>query len=1214
MEAKKEVKEPNRFLLFPLSFPGPIGTFQIFVLDFTSVLAAYDFLVSLIVSYLAELTTKTSLTLGRRYHPLLNNLHISREQVRLEIKTDRTNKLLICMTNYGKNSTRVISLTRRKQARVSSKTFCRLVDGDVIELLYDQQGRYAFKLVESSKLGEPMLFRTPLVVSVTAYQAPLNEIPSTSEAGVSGQLMNEVPSSTNALIQQISNAANQEIEVENIVPDDLPRVVEGTLVNVGGSITVGSAPEDFHQFVHHESIPFNSAENDDNEDDGNEFDDGDEEEIKFSSRFQVDQNNVNDSKLQNQFNGNLTSLRMKRAFPASYSISKRDRIQRKEDITAKEEEDDTLGHVEPVSSGSSCSVSESDEEFGVSEPEIPPASFDDIPYHLLAPIFSYCTLPDLAVIRGVCRDWRDIIAERNSLDIIDIGSYFAGVIPPPTSTLISIAKSVSGKEYSFSNCQWLSTGALLHLIGIKVGIVDGAPLPDIDRVSDNMQLGERSSLSQEIIPSFCNKIKDSSDLTNFDAKTAPHIFLRLFLEDDVIVPATKSSDAKISEPEWLKLADSIFQNALKNPTQSSDHSFAIGHYCLAHVSGEVIRCRAELQWQKLRQVMLENNGNIEAGPASTQTLNSVSLGTSISRAYSEMAITLSMLLQIYFDKQKALLNEFEEEYLIPYTRLPLFLQGRNFFESNSGIASAAAFPPFQEARRLVKLQIDNISHQRLSNELRRRGISIDIREGIPLSDLNVKSIISDPHFLKAVTSEAIVMVLIDHHALHSVAAAYSIKAGDIGWFSYDFAEVSHERLQKLAVDDGDIVMESEEKKSPLKFKNHCSSVEISYPMQPSRSSMSYAPSAVSRVTPEGEIANSLGPKLPLFSTSNITGLDLQGCTNILPQNLHLILQYCPHLTLLRLSGCNQYSSEILASIAPFLTNIRQLDLEYVTTVNDDVLSAIGKHCLHLTRLQLVGCVEITDASLCETGLLGKGAPNLRRLNLRGCKNITDKGIFGLASRAINLRELGLNGLTFITAESLAKLITTCTTLTKFKGELWYDGDNLPPPSILGAPLIQREGNEDSQRRSYRLLSSVKGTLRYLKQVLPPNHELMPQMSARLDTFSSSNVSSSRPSHNQGGESCNLDNSQNNNANADFREDDRTALGNHPSSMQMNIDEEDVLSQLRDFDHQGPDSNIYTTTPDRASRQFPESHLMHPQAAREMPLEARLIQPERDPMD
>ena len=117
-----------------------------------------------------EIPLGTKVGLGRRAAPHLNNLHISREQVVIELKTDVTGRILICMTNVrrgdwvlrlfarppglhanptlqrGKNSTRVLSVNRRKQARVASDTYCRLVPGDIIELLYDQQGQYAYKV------------------------------------------------------------------------------------------------------------------------------------------------------------------------------------------------------------------------------------------------------------------------------------------------------------------------------------------------------------------------------------------------------------------------------------------------------------------------------------------------------------------------------------------------------------------------------------------------------------------------------------------------------------------------------------------------------------------------------------------------------------------------------------------------------------------------------------------------------------------------------------------------------------------------------------------------------------------------------------------------------------------------------------------------------------------------------------------------------------
>ena len=46
----------------------------------------------------------------------------------------------------GKNSTRVISISRKRQARVSTKMSCRILPGDIVELLYDEQGKFAFKV------------------------------------------------------------------------------------------------------------------------------------------------------------------------------------------------------------------------------------------------------------------------------------------------------------------------------------------------------------------------------------------------------------------------------------------------------------------------------------------------------------------------------------------------------------------------------------------------------------------------------------------------------------------------------------------------------------------------------------------------------------------------------------------------------------------------------------------------------------------------------------------------------------------------------------------------------------------------------------------------------------------------------------------------------------------------------------------------------------
>jgi hypothetical protein len=54
----------------------------------------------------------------------------------------------------------VLSVGRRKQARVMSSTYCRLLPGDVVELLYDQQGRFAYK-VRGARVLRGVAYKVP---------------------------------------------------------------------------------------------------------------------------------------------------------------------------------------------------------------------------------------------------------------------------------------------------------------------------------------------------------------------------------------------------------------------------------------------------------------------------------------------------------------------------------------------------------------------------------------------------------------------------------------------------------------------------------------------------------------------------------------------------------------------------------------------------------------------------------------------------------------------------------------------------------------------------------------------------------------------------------------------------------------------------------------------------------------------------------------------
>ncbi len=46
----------------------------------------------------------------------------------------------------GKNSCRVLSVSRRQQVRLTAHHYVRVVPGDIIELLYDQPAQFAFRV------------------------------------------------------------------------------------------------------------------------------------------------------------------------------------------------------------------------------------------------------------------------------------------------------------------------------------------------------------------------------------------------------------------------------------------------------------------------------------------------------------------------------------------------------------------------------------------------------------------------------------------------------------------------------------------------------------------------------------------------------------------------------------------------------------------------------------------------------------------------------------------------------------------------------------------------------------------------------------------------------------------------------------------------------------------------------------------------------------
>ncbi|KAA0149747.1 hypothetical protein FNF29_05758 [Cafeteria roenbergensis] len=127
-----------------------------------------------------DVPVNASVTIGRNDAHALDNQHISRRHLCISVNYDLHGRALLLAHNTGKNTFRIVSFARRKHARVQQAKFCRLYSGDVVEMLYDTQARYAVQVLEVSVTGMPLLHHTPVVPSLYAFKTMTGSVPETS--------------------------------------------------------------------------------------------------------------------------------------------------------------------------------------------------------------------------------------------------------------------------------------------------------------------------------------------------------------------------------------------------------------------------------------------------------------------------------------------------------------------------------------------------------------------------------------------------------------------------------------------------------------------------------------------------------------------------------------------------------------------------------------------------------------------------------------------------------------------------------------------------------------------------------------------------------------------------------------------------------------------------------------------------------------------------
>jgi hypothetical protein len=818
------------------------------------------------------------------------------------------------------------------------------------------------------------------------------------------------------------------------------------------------------------------------------------------------------------------------------------------------------------------------------------ATINSIPMAVIGMILSYLPLPEIVRAGRVSKEWRHEVRSANSISVIDFGSIFAGSTAPDAKLFDKITKSVRGRDYSFANCTWLTTGALLHAIGVPFSITSLAPMPPLAKQPGTAGEAARHVLASEVSQSL-STIGDGPGLSDalrslplpISRTGASHSYSRLFLGESLDAelsikenidagkppfPISHSQLTRAASPlgggpqrwwhlvgplssSWIRnatsdistyLSSSSFSSSFssssslsslsssassatiikdENETQhsSSPSIITILELSLGLVNSEVIRSRAFGMQRTQFQVV---NAVEDPKTEKKRSFHADVYSTIAARAYVEMWLSLRSILYTHTTAISRSLLPPSSELFVPLPlRYNLLTNSKSLVNSHSVIASSDVFEPCGTVRRKIAAAAAADEAQTKSQKgSRRSGFGSSTASAISAADI----VEAEVHMNKLtkelgnlvinVSADVAAKAFSEVFAMHSLSVAYGTAAGDM--FTYSMLLADEEKEKALSSQQYHTLSShtiaspqhslsySTSSTSLSKLNSNFCSFDLPAPIMQLRNlALHTSLKAQSKI--EGEEVNHprtmqeniFGehlPSLPPTFVSHVTGLDLHGCVRLAPQNFSILLRYCPHISVLQLAGCNQLSSGVLVASLSLVPKLKQLDLDYISSVDDQVLAAIGRHCPLLTRLQLIGCTEITDTGMSATGLFNQ-CTKLRRLNVRGCDQLTDSAIKAIAHHLPQLRELGLSGLTKVSGLAIATLVLSCRKLKFLKAELWFDSsDGTHPPA---RPEDEDDENPDKvSKRSFRILGTVRGAIKYIQSILPPNDPLIALLQKR----------------------------------------------------------------------------------------------------------------------
>lgn len=156
--------------------------------------------------------------------------------------------------------------------------------------------------------------------------------------------------------------------------------------------------------------------------------------------------------------------------------------------------------------------------------------------------------------------------------------------------------------------------------------------------------------------------------------------------------------------------------------------------------------------------------------------------------------------------------------------------------------------------------------------------------------------------------------------------------------------------------------------------------------------------------------------------SQLERLDMSWCRNITGSGiLSLVKQSSSTLSYLKINGCPHLDDDTMALLGSSLPNLTHLSMAACTNLTDTALASYlqssSKH--KLTHLNLSSCSRLTDASLLNLALYT--TQHIQRLELAGCVLMTDQGFCHLFARVRTFVHLDLEDVHQITTATVRSI-------------------------------------------------------------------------------------------------------------------------------------------------------------------------------------------------